>query len=144
MAAGIWRPANWNHGISYSRKLRDLQAGWYLAGHGDRGSGEGLNNCRDHKDVPADICEICGEYYLTEELTEKVKAMVEGAVQKDVEVEVLRFAAWGLATKYGLRDYFVPRASKFLAMTELTSGLLRDTVLHGYALSCIRGNGRPI
>ena len=45
------------------------------------------------KDVPAGICENCGEYYLTEELTEKVKAMVEGAVQKDVEVEVLRFAA---------------------------------------------------
>jgi len=53
---------------------------------------------RDHttvviKDVPADICENCGEYYLTEELTEKVMAMAEGVVQNNVEVEVLRFAA---------------------------------------------------
>jgi len=45
------------------------------------------------KDVPADICENCGEYYLTEELTEKVMAMAEEAVQNNVEVEVLRFAA---------------------------------------------------
>jgi YgiT-type zinc finger domain-containing protein len=45
------------------------------------------------KDVPADICEKCGGYYLTEELTEKVMAMAEEAVQNNVEVEVLRFAA---------------------------------------------------
>jgi YgiT-type zinc finger domain-containing protein len=47
------------------------------------------------KDVPADICESCGEYCLTEELTEKVMVMVmaEEAVQNNVEVEVLRFAA---------------------------------------------------
>ena len=45
------------------------------------------------KDVPADICENGGEYYLTEELTMKVEAMVEGAVQNNLEVEVLRFAA---------------------------------------------------
>lgn len=45
------------------------------------------------KDVPADICENCGEYYLTEELTGKVMAMAEEAVQNNVQVEVLRFAA---------------------------------------------------
>ena len=45
------------------------------------------------KDVPADICENCGEYYLTEELTEKVMAMAEEVVQHNVEIEVLRFAA---------------------------------------------------
>ena len=45
------------------------------------------------KDVPADICENCSEYYLTEELTEKVMVMAEEAVQNNVEVEVLRFAA---------------------------------------------------
>ena len=45
------------------------------------------------KDVPADICENCGEYYLTEELTEKVMAMAEEVVQNNVAVEVLRFAA---------------------------------------------------
>jgi YgiT-type zinc finger domain-containing protein len=45
------------------------------------------------KDVPADICENCGEYYLNEELTDKVMAMAEAAVQNNVEVEVLRFTA---------------------------------------------------
>ena len=45
------------------------------------------------KDVPADICENCGEYYLTEELTAKVLEMAEEAVQHNVEIEVLRFAA---------------------------------------------------
>jgi len=45
------------------------------------------------KDVPADVCQNCGEYYLTEELTEKVMAMAEEAVQHNVEIEVLRFAA---------------------------------------------------
>ena len=45
------------------------------------------------KDVPADICENCSEYYLTKELTEKVMVMAEEAVQNNVEVEVLRCAA---------------------------------------------------
>jgi YgiT-type zinc finger domain-containing protein len=45
------------------------------------------------KEVPADICENCGEYYLTEEVTAKVMAMAEEAVQHNTEIEVLRFAA---------------------------------------------------
>jgi len=45
------------------------------------------------KDVPAEICENCGEYYLTEEMTAKVMEMAEGAVQHNAEIEVLRFAA---------------------------------------------------
>ena len=45
------------------------------------------------KDVPAEICENCGEYYLTEELTAKVMEMAEEAVRRNTEIEVLRFAA---------------------------------------------------
>jgi len=45
------------------------------------------------KDVPAEICENCGEYYLTEEMTAKVMEMAEAAVQHNAEIEVLRFAA---------------------------------------------------
>ena len=45
------------------------------------------------KDVPADICENCGEYYLTEEMTAKVMEMAEEAVLRNAEIEVLRFAA---------------------------------------------------
>lgn len=45
------------------------------------------------KNVPADICENCGEYYLNETITGKVLERAEEAVQKGAEVEILRFAA---------------------------------------------------
>ena len=45
------------------------------------------------KNVPADICENCGEYYLSAEITEKVMARAEDAVRNGAEVEILRFAA---------------------------------------------------
>ena len=45
------------------------------------------------KDVPAEICENCGEYYLSEEVTEKVQRMAEQAVRHGAEIEVLRYAA---------------------------------------------------
>lgn len=45
------------------------------------------------KDVPAEVCDQCGEYYLSEAMTEKVMAMAETAVTKGVEVEILRWAA---------------------------------------------------
>jgi YgiT-type zinc finger domain-containing protein len=45
------------------------------------------------KDVPADICQTCGEYYLSEEMTEQVLKRAESASAKGAEVEILRFAA---------------------------------------------------
>jgi YgiT-type zinc finger domain-containing protein len=45
------------------------------------------------KDVPAEICENCGEYYLSESITEKVMNRAEESVRKGAEVEILRFAA---------------------------------------------------
>jgi YgiT-type zinc finger domain-containing protein len=45
------------------------------------------------KDVPAEVCENCGEYYLSEEVTERVLAHGEKAVADGVEVEVVRYAA---------------------------------------------------
>lgn len=45
------------------------------------------------KGVPADVCENCGEYYLSEEMTDKVLAMAEEAVEHGAEIEVRRFAA---------------------------------------------------
>jgi len=45
------------------------------------------------KDVPAEICENCGEYYLTEAVTEQLMARAERAVESGAEVEILRFAA---------------------------------------------------
>ena len=45
------------------------------------------------KDVPAEVCENCGEYYLSEATTEKIQAMAEQAVRQGVVVEILRYAA---------------------------------------------------
>ena len=45
------------------------------------------------KDVPANVCENCGEYYLSDTITEQVLAMANDSVRKGAEVEILRFAA---------------------------------------------------
>ena len=45
------------------------------------------------KAVPADVCENCGEYYLSEAITTQILSRAEEAVRKGAEVEILRFAA---------------------------------------------------
>ena len=45
------------------------------------------------KGVPADVCADCGEYYLSDEITERVLGMAEDAVRRGAEVEIVRFAA---------------------------------------------------
>ena len=45
------------------------------------------------KDVPADICGDCGEYYLNETVTRKIYGQAEDAVKRHTEVEILRYAA---------------------------------------------------
>jgi YgiT-type zinc finger domain-containing protein len=45
------------------------------------------------KGVPADVCDTCGGYYLSEEVTRRVLAAASGAAARGVEVEILRFAA---------------------------------------------------
>ncbi|MBF0462568.1 MAG: type II toxin-antitoxin system MqsA family antitoxin [Magnetococcales bacterium] len=45
------------------------------------------------REVPADVCEQCGEYYLDEKATARVFALAEEAVQRHAEVEILRYAA---------------------------------------------------
>jgi YgiT-type zinc finger domain-containing protein len=45
------------------------------------------------KDVPADVCENCGEYYLSEKVSGQVFERAEEAVKSGAEVEILRFAA---------------------------------------------------
>jgi len=45
------------------------------------------------KNVPADICENCGEYYLDEETTYKILTKAEIAAQNNAEVEILQYAA---------------------------------------------------
>jgi len=45
------------------------------------------------KGVPADVCDNCGEYYLSETVTGAVLALVADAVRRRTEVEVPRYAA---------------------------------------------------
>ncbi len=45
------------------------------------------------RDVPADVCRQCGEYYLDDGTASRVMAMAEEAVIRHAEVEILRYAA---------------------------------------------------
>jgi YgiT-type zinc finger domain-containing protein len=45
------------------------------------------------KDVPAELCDNCGEHYLSEAMSERVLALAEDAVRKGAEVEIVRWAA---------------------------------------------------
>lgn len=45
------------------------------------------------KDVPADVCTNCGEYYLNEEVTNEILLRSENAMRNGAEVEILRYAA---------------------------------------------------
>jgi YgiT-type zinc finger domain-containing protein len=45
------------------------------------------------KAVPADICQNCGEYYLSDAVTEVLLSRAEMAVSSGSEVEIQRYAA---------------------------------------------------
>ncbi len=45
------------------------------------------------KDVPAQVCAQCGEYYLDEETTQRVLTLGEDAVRHQAEVEILRYVS---------------------------------------------------
>jgi YgiT-type zinc finger domain-containing protein len=45
------------------------------------------------KQVPADVCGDCGEYYLSEEISVRLFDRAERAAQDGAEVEIVRFAA---------------------------------------------------
>ena len=45
------------------------------------------------KDVPAEVCQNCGEFYLSEAVTQKLLSRAEAAVKNGAELEILRYAA---------------------------------------------------
>jgi len=45
------------------------------------------------KDVPADVCQNCGEYYVSEEITQELLRRADTAALNDAELEVQAFAA---------------------------------------------------
>jgi YgiT-type zinc finger domain-containing protein len=44
------------------------------------------------KDVPADICENCGEYYLSEAVSARLYRQAEQSLKRGAEVEIGRYA----------------------------------------------------
>ena len=45
------------------------------------------------RNVPAEVCENCSEYFLSENTTDYVLSRAEDAAKKGVEVEIIRYAA---------------------------------------------------
>lgn len=45
------------------------------------------------KEVPAEVCDNCGEYYLSEQVTDRTLAVANAAARNGAELEVLKFAA---------------------------------------------------
>ena len=45
------------------------------------------------KNVPAEICDNCGEYYLNDEVVGSVLRIAEKATENNPEVEILQYAA---------------------------------------------------
>jgi YgiT-type zinc finger domain-containing protein len=45
------------------------------------------------KGVPAQVCENCGEYYLSDEVTDQLLTAADRAVRDGAEVTIRRFAA---------------------------------------------------
>jgi YgiT-type zinc finger domain-containing protein len=47
------------------------------------------------KQVAAEECGNCGEYYFSQDIAERVLSRAEEAVKKGAEIEILRFTAQG-------------------------------------------------
>lgn len=45
------------------------------------------------KNVPAEVCDNCGEYYLDDAISAKILSMAEEAIKQNREVEIIQFAA---------------------------------------------------
>ncbi len=45
------------------------------------------------KNVPADICENCGEYYLDDKITAHILEKAEASIKLGAEIEILKFVA---------------------------------------------------
>lgn len=45
------------------------------------------------KRVPADICDLCGEYYLSDDIADWVYRHADAAALRHAEVEILNYAA---------------------------------------------------
>lgn len=78
------------------------------------------------KKVPAQICENCGEYYLSEAVSERLFSLAEDAITHKAEFEVLKFPS---AASYSSRAPYVsgahvsePKRAKYSPKRTARSG----------------------
>jgi YgiT-type zinc finger domain-containing protein len=45
------------------------------------------------RNVPAEVCDTCGEYYLEGAVVDRIMEHAERAIQNGAEIEVIRYAA---------------------------------------------------
>jgi YgiT-type zinc finger domain-containing protein len=45
------------------------------------------------KYVPAQICENCGEYYLSSEMTKKIFKIANESIKNGIEIEIIKYVA---------------------------------------------------
>ncbi|MBN1980391.1 MAG: type II toxin-antitoxin system MqsA family antitoxin [Chitinivibrionales bacterium] len=45
------------------------------------------------KDVPAEVCDNCGEEYISSDINKRLLEKAEKAIERGVDIELLRFAA---------------------------------------------------
>jgi len=45
------------------------------------------------RDVPAMVCDNCGEYYLSEDVSRRILSLAEAAVARGTELEMMAYAA---------------------------------------------------
>lgn len=70
-----------------------------LCKHGETGSGKVTvtlqrgNTTVLFKEVPAVVCDNCGEYYLSDDVTEKLLKRADKSVKAGSELDVIRYAA---------------------------------------------------
>lgn len=58
------------------------------------------------KKVPAHICENCGEYYLSEEITEQLLTQAQNAIDNGAEVEILHLIAKNKSTNLSKDQFY--------------------------------------
>ena len=86
-------------GLKRSMAIDDLPTNCVICRHGSTRPGDATVTLQRGetvvvvKGVPADICENCGEYYLSAAVSEKVMAKAEAAVENGAEVEIIRYVA---------------------------------------------------
>ena len=85
------------------------------------------------KRVPADVCNNCGEYYLSDAITEQVLERAEVAVSNGAEVEIIRYAAQSYSNSCPKQGIISKRRGRMenIGWLDLAAGGLALLILIG-------------